>query len=254
MKTFRKSLLSFLFSFDEWELVESKPFPSDFDFYFSPQHKIYIHLVECDKRLSKISPIFFQESSLFAFKQNIKLLHIREEQWLEKPEFIKSRLESIFETNTKIHARQCKIRRIEKPEYDEFMNKHHMLQTAKTKFKFGLFKGDDLLAVMGISGGRWMTQETDLRKSFEIIRFASVSNITVVGGFSKLLKHIENELNVEEWMSYFDLDFVSSNVYKRLGFEIKSVTKVQQKPIPNSELLTYTSGNLKLIKRIHAKK
>ena len=76
----------------------------------------------------------------------------------------------------------------------------------------------------------------------------------MVGGFSKLLKHIENELNVEEWMSYFDLDFVSSNVYKRLGFEIKSVTKVQQKPIPNSELFTYTSGNLKLIKRIHATK
>lgn len=251
MKKFRTTLLKFLSKYDDWEVRKNGPFESPFDFLYSPKHKLYFHLVECDDRLNDIELNFFQEISLHCFEKNIRLIHLREEQWNSKIDFIKHRLVSIFEENIKVHARQCKIRRINKIEYDDFLNQNHLLQTAKTKFKYGLFKGELLLAVMGISGGRWMTKEDDLRKSFEMIRFATQTNTTVVGGFSKLMKFIEQDIQVEEWMSYFDLDWVVNNVYRTMHFEIKEVTKPKKVRIENSDLHTYTSGNLKLIKRIN---
>lgn len=249
MKNFRNSFLKFISKYDEWVLRKINLVDSPFDILYSERYKLYVHLVEIDKRLENIPTDFFQSISLYCFENNIKLIHLREEQWLEKSEFIKHRLNSIFESNLKIHARQCKIRRIDKLEYDTFLNQNHLLQTAKTKFKYGLFKKEELVAVMGISGGRWMTKDNDLRRSYEMIRFATTTNTTVVGGFSKLMKYIEEELEVQEWMSYFDLDWVVSNVYTKMGFQIKEIQK--PKKLELDSYFTYTSGNLKLIKRIH---
>lgn len=253
MKKFRTSLLQFLSKFDEWELLKNVPYTSVFDFYYSPKHKLYIHLVECDDRLGNLPINFFQEMSVEAYHKKIKLIHLREEQWKDKREFMKHRLLSILGENEKFHARQCKVVRIEKEIYDEFLNANHLLQTASTRYKYGLYKADELLAVMGISAGRWMTKENDLRKSFEIIRFATKTQCTVVGGFSKLLKHIEQELKVEEWMSYYDLDWVVGNVYLRMGFELKQITKAEKKEIEGSTFTSATAGNLKLIKRVYNK-
>lgn len=247
---FRNSVLKFLSKYDDWELRKNTPIDSPFDFYYSPKHKLYIHLIENDERLLNIDSKHFQEISLFCFEKNIKLIHLREEQWNDKSDFIKHRFYTVFESNSKIHARQCKIKRIDKLEYDLFLNQHHLLQTAKTKFKYGLFKNDELYAVMGISGGRWMTKENDLRRSFEMIRFATKTNTTVVGGFSKLMRFVEEDVAVQEWMSYFDLDWVVSNVYTKMGFEIKEIQK--PKKIELEQWLSYSSGNLKLIKRINA--
>lgn len=250
MKKFRTSLLQFLSKYDEWELVQNVPHTSVFDYYYSAKYNLYIHVVECDKRLQHIGADYFQHISLHCYHHKIKLIHLREEQWLEKQEFVKHRLYTIFESNKKIHARQCKTQRIDKTEYDLFLNQHHLLQTASTRYKYGIYKAGELLAVMGISAGRWMTKEGELRKSFEIIRFATKTNYTVVGGFSKLLKYIETELEVQEWMTYYDLDWVQSNVYHRLGFELKQITKPVQKEIEGKDYKTYNSGNLKLIKRV----
>lgn len=250
MKKFRTSLLAFLSKYDDWELVQNVPCVSVFDYYYSSKHNLYIHLVECNKKLENINADYFQQISLHCYHQKIKLIHLREEQWLEKQAFVEHRLYTIFEANKKIHARQCVTQRIEKKEYDLFLNQNHLLQTANTRFKFGIYKSGELLAVMGISAGRWMTKEGELRKSFEIIRFATKTNYTVVGGFSKLLKYIEEELEVQEWMTYYDLDWVQTNVYHRLGFELKQITKPTIKEIQAKPYKTYSSGNLKLIKRV----
>src|SRR5574343_42485 len=240
MKTFRNSFLKFISKYDEWILRKINLVDSPFDILYSDKYKLYIHLIENDNCLDTIDPNFFQSISLHCYEHKIKLIHLREEQWLEKADFIKHRLNSIFESNLKIHARQCKIRRIDKLEYDSFLNQNHLLQTAKTKFKYGLFKKDELVAVMGISGGRWMTKDNDLRRSYEMIRFATKTNTTVVGGFSKLMKFIEEELEVQEWMSYFDLDWVVSNVYTKMGFQIKEIQKPKRTELDNH--FTYTSG------------
>lgn len=250
MKKFETSLLSFLSKYDEWEVPTDVPYPSVFKFFYSSKYKLYLHLVNTSLYADVPSKDYFQTISLHCYHQHIKLIHLREEQWLTKPDFIKHRLLSIFEENKKVHARACKIIRIDKKIYDDFLNENHLLQTASTRFKFGMYKDQELLAVMGISTGRWMTQENDLRKSFEIVRFASKTHITIVGGFSKMLKHIETELEVEEWMTYYDLDWVQSNVYTRLGFAFKQIMTPKEISPSNGKIKIYNAGNLKFVKRV----
>lgn len=250
MKKFETSLLNFLSKYDDWEVPRDVPCPSIFKYLYSPKYKLYLHLVNTSMYADVPSKDYFQEISLHCYHQHIKLIHLREIQWLTKQDFIKHRLLSIFEENKKVHGRACKIKRIDKNTYDEFLNENHLLQTASTRFKYGLYKDENLLAVMGISAGRWMTKDNDLRKSFEIIRFASKTHITIVGGFSKMLKYIEEELEVEEWMTYYDLDWVQTNVYARMGFVLKQVMKPQEIENDNSEIKIYNAGNLKFVKRV----
>ncbi len=250
MKQFETSLFGFLSKYDEWEVPTDVPYPSIFKYIYSPKYNLYLHLVSTSFYADVPSKDYYQKMSLHCYHQHIKLIHLREEQWLTKQDFIKHRLLSIFEENKKVHARACKIIRINKKTYDDFLNENHLLQTASTRFKYGLFKDNILLAVMGISAGRWMTQENDLRKSFEIIRFASKTNTTVVGGFSKMLKHIEAELEVEEWMTYYDLDWVQTNVYTRLGFVFKQIMNPQEINSSDNKTKMYNAGNLKFVKRV----
>ncbi len=250
MKKFETSLLNFLSKYDDWKEPVDVPYLSIFKFLYSPKYKLYLHLVSTYKYADVPSKEYFQEISLHCYHQHIKLIHLREVQWNTKQDFIKHRLLSIFEENKKVHARVCKIKRIDKSAYDDFLNENHLLQTASTRFKYGLFKDENLLAVMGISAGRWMTKDNDLRKSFEIIRFASKTHTTIVGGFSKMLKYIEAELEVDEWMTYYDLDWVHSNVYARLGFALKQVMKPQEIEKGNSDIKVYNAGNLKFVKRV----
>lgn len=249
MKQFRTSLLKFLSTYDDWELLKTSFFETPFQVYYSKKYNIHLHLIECDERLGSVDPNFFQNISLTCIKDKQKLIHLREEWWIEKKEFIQYRLTSLFDMNVKVHGRQCSVKRIEKKEYDDFLNRNHLNQTAKTRYKYGLYKKETLLAVMGISAGRMMKFEEDPRKSFEIIRFSTEQNCTVVGGFTKLLSFIEKELDVEEWMSYFDLDWVVSNVYLSANFKIKEYTKPQKVHLNFNNTDTYTSGNLKLIRK-----
>ncbi len=251
MANFQTSVTSFISKYDLWEINTTLPFESPFTLLYSEKYNLYIHLISFQKLHLINDQNFFQNISKYCYTHRIKIIHLREEWWMNKKEFIKNRLNSIFNSNTKVHARQCSIKRIHKEEYDSFLNNNHLLQTAKSKFKYGLYKKDFLLAVMGISGGRWMTKDNDRRRSFEIIRFATLNNTTVVGGFSKLLKFAELDLEVQEWMSYYDLDWVVSNVYQRMGFELKELTPAQIFTIPEMNIQSFTSGNLKLIKRIH---
>lgn len=253
MSTFQTSVLNFLSKYDHWEVTNSLPFESPFTIFYSERYNVYIHLVTIAKLHQLKDVNFFQNMSSYCYTHRIKFIHLREEIWMHKKDFVKSRLNSIFNSNTKIHARQCVVKRIHKAEYDLFLGQTHLLNTAKSKFKYGLYKKEQLLAVMGVSGGRWMTKDEDRRRSFEIIRFATSNNTTVVGGFSKLLKHAELELGVQEWMSYFDLDWVLSNVYQRMGFVFKEWMPAKEFELPESKEKSFTSGSLKLIKRIDGK-
>ena len=58
----------------------------------------------------------------------------------------------------------------------------------------------------------------------QIARFCSKINTVVRGGFSKLLKYVENIYNPDNVISFCDLRYGDGNVYFQTGFEYKSVT------------------------------
>ena len=173
-------------------------------------------------------------------------LIITEDRWKRQREMMESRLLAHLELFSQAYARNCEIRRIEKTEAQEFLNKHHSYGYAACKYRYGLFlkrhtghiaeemrsldklgmtEGGSgmtegkLIAVATFSNARrWIKEGNEIR-SYEWTRYASLPDLRVSGGMGKLLKAFIKEVKPDDIMSYADLEWSEGKVYERLGFK-----------------------------------
>jgi hypothetical protein len=62
--------------------------------------------------------------------------------------------------------------------------------------------------------------------NYELLRFCNSINITVIGGASKLFKYfLSNYTDVIQIISYADRCWSNGNLYRKLGFELDSITE-----------------------------
>lgn len=169
-------------------------------------------------------------------------LIITEDRWKRQREMMESRLLAHLELFSQAYARNCEIRRIEKAEAQEFLNKHHSYGYAACKYRYGLFlkrhtghiaeemrsldklgmTGEKLIAVATFSNARrWIKDGKEIR-SYEWTRYASLPDLRVSGGMGKLLKAFIKEVEPDDIMSYADLEWSEGEVYERLGFEAEA--------------------------------
>ncbi len=147
-------------------------------------------------------------------KYNKGIFVVYEDWWIRKPLVILSKINSIIGQNKRIFARKTRVIRIDKEVADEFLNKHHIYGTTKSKHKYGLFLDKELLSVATFSGQR----NLDVGRSSELIRYCTKANITVVGGLDKLLKFYEREMHPDHIMTYIDLDWGRGEAFRKIGF------------------------------------
>jgi hypothetical protein len=151
-------------------------------------------------------------------KMDIKLIHIFEHEWLYKKDIIKSMVTSLIGNNNKIYARKCEIRNIDVDIKNKFLSKYHIQSGGRSSIKLGLFYENTLMSVMTFGKSRF-----DKKYKWEIIRFASKSNFTIIGGASKLLKYFIKIYNPKSIVTYSDRRFGDGDVYEKIGFNfIKS--------------------------------
>lgn len=141
-----------------------------------------------------------------------RLIHINEDEWNDKQDIVKSRLKSILGLSDKVYARKCNIREIGFPK--EFLEENHIQGAGSpSSINLGLFLQDELIAVMTFS-----TPKFSKDYDYELVRYCSLLDITVVGGASKLLKYFVNNYK-RSIVSYSDKRWSTGNLYKKLGFE-----------------------------------
>lgn len=130
-----------------------------------------------------------------------------------------------------IFARNCSVRRLEKPVAAAFLDKNHRMGSCNCRYCYGLFvdrttgKGETaieagtLAAVATFSNGRTMR---DGSRSFEWIRYASLEGLRVVGGMGKLMEAFIEDHNPDDIMTYVDSSVSDGNSYIELGFARES--------------------------------
>jgi len=151
-----------------------------------------------------------------------QLIHIYEDDWLNKKELIQSKILSLLGKSYKIPARKCLIKEISYPK--EFLNDNHLQGTGSpTKYNYGLYYNEELVAVMTFGKPRFNTQY-----DFELIRYCSLSGITVVGGASKLLKYFRTN-NSGSIISYSNRSWSNGKLYKILGFKYSHTSEPNYK-------------------------
>jgi hypothetical protein len=147
-------------------------------------------------------------------KQDIRLIQIYDQEWANKQPIVKSRLLQFLNKNSKIGARKCKIVKLDNLTKDKFLNSNHIQGTCVSSSNLGLTFNEELVAVMTFTKSRY-----NKKYKFELARYCSLINTSVVGGASKLLKAFEEEHNYPSLISYCDLRYGTGNMYRQLGFD-----------------------------------
>lgn len=154
-------------------------------------------------------------------ENGIMLLTIFDIEWKSKRNIIENIIKSKLGITNRIYARKCTIRTLDTNTARNFLDSNHLNGYAGSSIKVGLYHDEILVAVIGISKARF---EMD-KNTYEITRFASLLNHTIVGGFSKLLKYCIREYKIGTLLSYADARIGNGNVYEACGFERISHTK-----------------------------
>lgn len=157
-------------------------------------------------------------------KKGIRLIHIFSDEWINKQDIVKSKLQSIIGTNSnKIYARKCIITEIKDTKIkNEFLSKYHIQGSDKSKIKLGLYYNNELVSLMTFSNPRLALGAKSSITKWELSRFASSCH--VIGGASKLIKHFIKNYNPESIYSYSDNRWSDweNNMYLKTGFDFIS--------------------------------
>ena len=164
-------------------------------------------------------------------------LIIPEDRWHRQQDMMKARLLAHLEIFTPIYARNCEIRRIDKPTAAEFLGRTHAYGDAACKYRYGMFlkrstghiakegrcdiPAGTLIAVGTFSNARkWIKNGKEIR-SYEWTRFASLPCLRISGGMGKILNAFIEEVQPDDIMSYADLEWSEGTVYEQLGFRLE---------------------------------
>ena len=140
-----------------------------------------------------------------------QLIHIYDYDWIYNKEIVKSRILQLLGKSYKLYARNTEVKEISFPR--EFLNENHIQGAgAPSSINLGLFFKEELVAVMTFGKPRF-SKEAD----YELLRFATLTGISVVGGASKLLKYFTNKYT-GTIISYAARDWSAGKLYTTLGF------------------------------------
>lgn len=153
-------------------------------------------------------------------EKGIQLIHVFEDEWQNKQDIVKSRIKSILgKQNRRIYARKCSIKEIDSNVLKMFLEENHLQGNINSKYRYGLFYKDELVTVMSFGGLRKSLGSKSTDDEYELLRYCSKLNTSVVGGASKLLKHFINEIKPKRIISYADRRWSDGGMYFKLGFK-----------------------------------
>jgi len=149
-------------------------------------------------------------------KSGIRLFQINTTEYEDKFEIVQSMIRHRLGLSKKVGARKTMVKEISNKEAGIFLDRCHISGHRNASKNYGLILDDKLIAT---------TTFSKYKIGWEIIRYANELNITVVGGFSRLLKSFIIDNRPKTIMTFADLRYGSGNVYKESGFELVKRTK-----------------------------
>jgi hypothetical protein len=183
--------------------------------------------------------------------KNIHLLHIFEDEWVDKNKIIKAKLLHLLGENNSekpIYARKCEVREIEN--CSKFLIENHIQGTSPAPIKIGAFFENNLVAVMTLGklrlalGNRNELVKQESKDTYELLRFATCARVTGIA--SKLLSYFVKTYKPKKIITFADRRYSVGNLYDSLGFKYLGATA------PN--YWYFKSGELKRLHRFNFRK
>lgn len=245
-----KKVAEFIKSIYDGEVLENKrdviP-PYEVDIYLPEKklafeyHGLYWHSQQQLEKSNRNAKMYHLEKLMLAYKNNVRLIQVFEDEWNNKQEVVKSRIKHILGIyDKKIGARQIEIRNIDPKTKNDFLNNYHIQGKDNASFKYGAFFNDELVGVMTFCAPRVSLGRKEKKAGeYELSRFATKAGYKIQGLASKMFKHFINTENVNSVYTYSDIRWNllhgHGTVYEKIGMNFISISDPNYYYIINNE-------------------
>jgi len=167
-------------------------------------------------------------------ESNIRLIHIREDEWEHKSDIVKSRLSNILHSDNikKYHARKLIVKIVSKKNEMQFLVDNHIQGKCPSSLAIGLYDGVELLSIMTFGKSRF-----NKNYEYELIRFCSKNFTLVRGAASRLFSYFIKNYDPKSIVSYSDRAWNTGKLYESLGFEFSHNSTPNYKYFHRSSVL-----------------
>jgi len=145
---------------------------------------------------------------------------IFEDRWHSARQLLEMRILAHLGRFRSVFARKCEVFVPTPEEAAAFLERWHIYGYAKCKYRYALRYSGQTVAVSAFSAPRPMNRDGKEVLSYEWVRFASLPDMRISGGMSRLLDAFIKEHHPQDIMSYADLEWSDGSVYERLGFTL----------------------------------
>lgn len=160
--------------------------------------------------------MYHQEKWKQCDDKGVRLIQVWEHDWYKRRDIVESIICSAIGDSNKLYARKCEVKELHQDRAMIFLQDNHIQGPIYARIYYGLFHNEELVQLMSF------TKKGD--HSYEISRSCTSKGLSVVGGFSKLLKHFIKSFDPKEIYSFVNLDYFSGSGYEANGFELVKVT------------------------------
>lgn len=148
-----------------------------------------------------------------------RLIHIFEQEWNNRKDIVKDRIRSALGIyDRRVYARKCLIKEIDSKTANAFLEANHLQGKDHSSIRIGLFQEDELVAVMTFGKPRF-----NENYDWELIRFASLLGVQVIGGAGKMLSFFRKKY-AGSIISYADRRYSNGGLYLAIGFRLDHET------------------------------
>lgn len=168
-----------------------------------------------------------QNKFILCKEKGIHLVSIYDVDWKYNQQKVKNILSSLMSKTNRV-CDNTEVRPIDRLTGKEFLIKYHLdSDSNQSIYYYGLFskENNELLAVMSFGKTRAYNSSHDMPDYYELTRYATIPNVSIVDGSSKLLSFFEKKLKPKYLLVYSDNDYFSGDVYSKLGFVFQKYTE-----------------------------
>jgi hypothetical protein len=215
------------FGFDIKVQNRSAIFPLELDIYI-PEKNLAIEMdgLYWHSELNGKDKNYHLNKTKVCKANGIRLIHIFEDEWNYKTQIVKNRLKHILgKTPYRIYARKCKIRDISVAVKNKFLLKYHIQGEDRSRIYLGAFYKERLVAVMTFSTLRKAMGNKNIEGEWELCRFCTLGNFSIIGIADKMFKHFINSHKPSKVISYADLRWSEGGLYEKLGFYLSHLSQ-----------------------------
>ena len=206
-------------SFELHNRSEIKPYELDI-FIRDKRLAIEVHGIYWHSELSNTFDKYAHKNKAdMCEEKGIQLLQFFEDEILEKWTIVCSIIKhKLHLTANKVYARCCQIKHVPNKVANQFLNENHLAGYAIGKH-IGLYFNNELVQIITYARSRFTNHD------IELVRIATKQDVVVVGGLSKLLKHIVKIERPASIVSYIDRRIGQPKALEQVGFRLLRITE-----------------------------